>query len=104
MLDAGDQLCLLPLDDVIYFLRVLDDRRLVNISSSSVGLVPVEPGGEIPTCVTKVRLAAFRRDLVNTGQASCTQPISNSQLSATCDVEHIHALSNFSKNSRVQLN
>ena len=53
-LDVGDELGIVPQNDVNLLMRVLNDARLVIVTSTAMGFVFVESGGEVPASLTKV--------------------------------------------------
>ena len=63
-LDVGDELGIVPQDDVNLLMRVLNDARLVIVTSTAMGFVFVESGGEFPASLTKVHFAACAGNLV----------------------------------------
>ena len=69
MLDAGDELGLVPVDGVVFGVGVLDNRGLVIISFPAMGSVFFESGREVPSSFADVHLATLARDLVNTWSA-----------------------------------
>ena len=64
--DAGDKLRLLQLDDVIRFMGMLDDRRLVILPLLATGFLFAESGTKISTKFSNIHFATFARNLVYT--------------------------------------
>ena len=64
--DAGDELCLSPLDDAIIFVGMLDDRRLVILSPLAMGFVFTKSGRKISTTFSNVHFPSFAGNLVHT--------------------------------------
>ena len=69
VLDAGDELGLVPVDGVVFGVGVLDDRGLVDVSFPAMGSVFIESGWEVPASLADVHFAALARDLVDTWSA-----------------------------------
>ena len=69
VLDAGDELGLVPVDGVVFGVGVLDDRGLVDVSFPAMGSVFIESGREVPASLADVHFAALARDLVDTWSA-----------------------------------
>ena len=69
VLDAGDELGLVPEDGVVFGVGVFDNRGLVEFSFPAMGSVFLESGREVPSSLADVHLAALARDLVDTWSA-----------------------------------
>ena len=50
----GYNLCLLPVNDMVWISGVFDDRRFVAFPSAAVGLVFIEPGRKVYTGLADV--------------------------------------------------
>ena len=55
----------MPVDLVVLGAGVFDDGGFVEVSSSTMGSVFIEPGSEVPTRLADVYLAAFTRNPVD---------------------------------------
>ena len=66
VLDAVDELGLVPVDGVVFGVGVFDSRGLVQVSFPAMGLVFFESGREVPSSLADVHLATFAWDFVDT--------------------------------------
>lgn len=63
--DVGDEVALVPVYAVIFFLCMLDDGRFVPVAASVVSLVFLESGVEVSAGFPDVDFAAVAGDLVD---------------------------------------
>ena len=69
ILDWSDECGVIPLDDVVLIVCMLDDGSLVYFSSPSMDLVFLESCWKVSASLSNVYFATFTGNAVNTGSA-----------------------------------